>query len=129
MSNKPPKRKFESATVQHLYDRYDRYDRYVANDPKRMESFEVELLNAEIARKTRGAFTEIGFHHALLEPLQHAGRDDEFFESGGHAFLDHLFTHVRFFAFAPMSGAVVVDVLLLFQLTHQTAIAMSATHK
>ena len=41
MSKKLPKRKFRSSTVQFLYDRY------VGEDPKRIEEYEQEVLNAE----------------------------------------------------------------------------------
>ena len=44
-SPKNRKRKFESPTMQYLYDRY------IGDDQQRIESFEEELLNAEIARK------------------------------------------------------------------------------
>ena len=46
MSSKLPKRRFRSSTVQYLYDRY------IGDDPKRIEEYEQEVLNAEIARKT-----------------------------------------------------------------------------
>jgi DNA-binding XRE family transcriptional regulator len=39
------KRKLKSATLQWTYDRY------IGNDPKQVEEYEQELLNAEIARK------------------------------------------------------------------------------
>ena len=39
------KRKFKSAALQWTYDRH------IGNDPKRVEEYEQEALNAEIARK------------------------------------------------------------------------------
>jgi len=54
MIKKRPARKFASATVQHLYDRY------VGDDQKRVENFEEELLNAEIARKICDLRTKAG---------------------------------------------------------------------
>ena len=45
MNRNPQKRNFSSSTVQFLYDRY------VGEDPKRVEEYEQEVLNAEIARK------------------------------------------------------------------------------
>ena len=43
-SQGPKKPKFDSATVQSLYDRY------VGDDAERAEAYEAEVLNAEIAR-------------------------------------------------------------------------------
>ena len=60
MTSKPPKRKFQSATVQHLYDRY------IGHDPKRVESFEEELLNAELARKIYDLRTTAGLSQREL---------------------------------------------------------------
>jgi ribosome-binding protein aMBF1 (putative translation factor) len=60
MSNQPPKRKFQSATVQHLYDRY------AGKDPKRIESFEQELLHAEIARQIYRLRTKAGLSQREL---------------------------------------------------------------
>jgi ribosome-binding protein aMBF1 (putative translation factor) len=54
MSTNLPKRRFRSSTVQYLYDRY------VGNDPKRIEEYEQEVLNAEIARKIYDLRTKAG---------------------------------------------------------------------
>lgn len=45
MKSNSSKRSFHSTTVQHLYDRY------IGDDAKRIESFDEELINAEIAHK------------------------------------------------------------------------------
>ena len=60
MNSKPPKRKFPSATVQHLYDRY------IGDDAKRIEIFEEELLNSEIARKIYDLRTKAGLSQREL---------------------------------------------------------------
>lgn len=60
MSKKPTKRKFQSSTVQYLYDRY------IGDDPKRIESFEEEVLNAEIARKIYDLRTKAGLSQREL---------------------------------------------------------------
>ncbi len=54
------KRKFGSATMQYLYDRY------IGDDPQRIESFEEELLNAEIARKIYDLRTKAGLSQREL---------------------------------------------------------------
>lgn len=36
------------------------YDRHIAKDPKRVEEYEVELLNAEVARKIHDLRTKAG---------------------------------------------------------------------
>jgi ribosome-binding protein aMBF1 (putative translation factor) len=60
MSSKLPKRKFRSSTVQYLYDRY------VGDDPKRIEAYEQEVLNAEIARKIYDLRTKAGLSQREL---------------------------------------------------------------
>jgi len=60
MSSKLPKRKFRSSTVQHLYDRY------IGDDPKRIEEYEQEVLNAEIARKIYDLRTKAGLSQREL---------------------------------------------------------------
>lgn len=59
-SSKNRKRKFESATMQYLYDRY------IGDDPQSAESFEEELLNAEIARKIFDLRTKAGLSQREL---------------------------------------------------------------
>jgi len=54
------KRKFSSSTVQFLYERY------IGDDSKRIEEFEEELLNAEIARKIYNLRTEAGLSQREL---------------------------------------------------------------
>ena len=53
-------RKFGSPTMQLLYDRY------VGDDPRRIEEFEEELLNAEIARKIYDLRTKAGLSQREL---------------------------------------------------------------
>lgn len=60
MIKKQTKGKFSDATVQHLYDRY------IGDDPKRVESFEEEILNAEIARKIYDLRTKAGLSQREL---------------------------------------------------------------
>jgi len=60
MSKKPTKRKFQSGTVQYLYDRY------IGDDPKRIGSFEEEVVNAEIARKIYDLRTKAGLSQREL---------------------------------------------------------------
>jgi len=60
MSSKLPKRKFRSSTVQYLYNRY------VGDDPKRIEEYEQEVLNAEIARKIYDLRTKAGLSQREL---------------------------------------------------------------
>jgi len=60
MSKKLLKRKFRSSTVQFLYDRY------VGDDPKRIEEYEQEVLNAEIARKIYDLRTKAGLSQREL---------------------------------------------------------------
>lgn len=60
MSQKIPKRKFQSDTVQFLYDRY------VGTDPKRIAEYEEEVLNAEIARKIYDLRTKAGLSQREL---------------------------------------------------------------
>ena len=60
MNSKLPKRKFRSSTVQFLYDRY------VGNDPKRIEEYEEEVLNSEIARKIYDLRTKAGLSQREL---------------------------------------------------------------
>lgn len=59
-SPKNRKRKFESSTMQYLYDRY------IGDDPKSIESFEEEILNAEIARKIYELRTKAGLSQREL---------------------------------------------------------------
>ena len=54
------KRKFESATLQWTYDRY------VGTDPKQIEEYEQEVLNAEIARKIYDLRTKAGLSQREL---------------------------------------------------------------
>ena len=54
------KRKFKSATLQWTYDRY------IGNDPKQIEEYEQELLNAEIARKIYDLRTKAGLSQREL---------------------------------------------------------------
>jgi transcriptional regulator with XRE-family HTH domain len=42
------------------------YDRYIGDDPERIESFEEELLNAEIARKIYDLRTKAGLSQREL---------------------------------------------------------------
>lgn len=60
MRHKTPKRKFQSGTVQYLYDRY------VGTDPKRVAEYEEEVLNAEIARKIYDLRTKAGLSQREL---------------------------------------------------------------
>ena len=60
MTNKASKRKFQSGTVQH------HYDRYIGDDPKRIASFEEEVVNAEIARKIYDLRTNAGLSQREL---------------------------------------------------------------
>ena len=60
MSSKLPKKHFRSSTVQFLYDRY------VGNDPKRIEEYEEEVLNSEIARKIYDLRTKAGLSQREL---------------------------------------------------------------
>ncbi|MBL8230919.1 MAG: XRE family transcriptional regulator [Bryobacterales bacterium] len=59
-SSKNRKRKFESSTMQCLYERY------IGDDPKSIESFEEEVLNAEIARKIYDLRTKAGLSQREL---------------------------------------------------------------
>lgn len=54
------KRKFKSATLQWTYDRY------IGNDPKQIEEYEQEVLNAEIARKIYDLRTKAGLSQREL---------------------------------------------------------------
>ena len=54
------KRKFKSPTLQWTYDRY------IENDPKQIEEYEQEVLNAEIARKVYDLRTEAGLSQREL---------------------------------------------------------------
>jgi hypothetical protein len=56
---------------------------------------------------------EIGFGNGLLKPLQNCPRDYQFLECGGELALHHFLPRIGFLTFAAMSGAMVVDVLLL----------------
>jgi mRNA-degrading endonuclease HigB of HigAB toxin-antitoxin module len=57
---KSNKRKFQSSAVQFLYDRY------VGNDPKQIEAYEQEVLNAQIARKIHDLRTSAGLSQREL---------------------------------------------------------------
>ena len=54
------KRKFKSPTLQWTYDRY------IGNDPKQIEEYEQEVLNAEIARKVYDLRTKAGLSQREL---------------------------------------------------------------
>src|SRR5689334_8893765 len=54
------KRKFKSAALQWTYDRH------IGKDPKRIEEYEQEVLNAEIARKIYGLRTQAGLSQREL---------------------------------------------------------------
>ncbi len=54
------KRRFESSAVQFLYDRY------VGNDPKQIEAYEQEVLNADLARKIFELRTKAGLSQREL---------------------------------------------------------------
>jgi ribosome-binding protein aMBF1 (putative translation factor) len=60
VASKVPKRKFQSAAVQYLYDRH------VGNDPERVREYEEEVLNAEIARKIYRLRTRAGISQREL---------------------------------------------------------------
>lgn len=54
------KRKFKSAALQWTYDRH------IAQDPKRVQEYEDELLNAELARKLHDLRTQAGLSQREL---------------------------------------------------------------
>ena len=54
------KRRFKSPTLQWTYDRY------IGNDPKQIEEYEQEVLNAEIARKVYDLRTKAGLSQREL---------------------------------------------------------------
>jgi DNA-binding XRE family transcriptional regulator len=54
------KRKFKSATLQWTYDRH------IGNDPRQIEEYEQEVLNAEIARKIYDLRTKAGLSQREL---------------------------------------------------------------
>ena len=54
------KSRFHSPALQHAYDRF------VGDDPERVESFEQELTNAEIARKIYDLRTKAGLSQRAL---------------------------------------------------------------
>ena len=54
------KRTFKSAALQFTYDRY------IGNDPKRIEEYEEEVVNAEIARKVYDLQTKAGLSQREL---------------------------------------------------------------
>jgi ribosome-binding protein aMBF1 (putative translation factor) len=60
MNDKSSKRKFQSGTVQYLYDRY------VGSDQTRIAEYEEEVLNAEIARKIYDLRTKAGLSQREL---------------------------------------------------------------
>jgi len=45
MTKAPKKKRFQSGALQYTYDRY------IGNDPKRVQEYEEEAINADIARK------------------------------------------------------------------------------
>jgi ribosome-binding protein aMBF1 (putative translation factor) len=55
-----PRRQFKSSDLQRSYDRY------IANDQKAVESFEQELINAEIAQKIYDLRTQAGLSQREL---------------------------------------------------------------
>jgi DNA-binding XRE family transcriptional regulator len=57
---KSKKRKFDSPTMQFLYDRY------IGQDEERIQEFEEELFNAEIARKIYDLRTKAGLSQREL---------------------------------------------------------------
>lgn len=57
---KTPKRKFRSAALQ------ESYNEHIAGDPKRIEEFEEEILNAEIAAKIYQLRTKAGLSQRAL---------------------------------------------------------------
>ena len=54
------KRKFRSASLQYTYDRF------IGHDPKLVEEFEVEVINADIARKIYDLRTKSGLSQRQL---------------------------------------------------------------
>jgi ribosome-binding protein aMBF1 (putative translation factor) len=54
------KRKFRSATLQYTYDRY------IGHDPKLVEEYEEEVINADIARKIYDLRTKAGLSQRQL---------------------------------------------------------------
>lgn len=54
------KRRFQSAALQYTFDRY------IGHDPKRIEEYEEEVLNAEIARKIYELRTRAGLSQREL---------------------------------------------------------------
>jgi ribosome-binding protein aMBF1 (putative translation factor) len=54
------RRKFKSAALQWTYDRY------IGNDPKEIEAFEEEVINAEISRKIYDLRTKAGLSQREL---------------------------------------------------------------
>jgi ribosome-binding protein aMBF1 (putative translation factor) len=54
------KRKYKSAALQWTYDRY------IGKDPKRVEEYEQEILNAEIARRIYDLRTNAGLSQRQL---------------------------------------------------------------
>jgi ribosome-binding protein aMBF1 (putative translation factor) len=54
------KRKFNSPALQHTYDRY------IGKDPKRVEEYEEEVINADIARKVYDLRTKAGLSQRQL---------------------------------------------------------------
>ena len=54
------KRRFKSPTLQWTYDRY------IGNDPRQIEEYEQEVLNAEIARKVYDLRTKAGLSQREL---------------------------------------------------------------
>jgi ribosome-binding protein aMBF1 (putative translation factor) len=54
------KTRFESEALQHAFDRY------IGTDPARIESFEEELVNAELSRKIHDLRTDAGLTQKQL---------------------------------------------------------------
>jgi len=60
MAKATKKKGIQSAALQYLYDRY------VGDDPKQIEEYEQELLNAEIARRVYDLRTKAGLSQREL---------------------------------------------------------------
>src|ERR1700730_5568103 len=54
------KRKFQSTALQYTYDRY------IGHDPKLVEEYEIEVINADIARKIYDLRTKAGLSQRQL---------------------------------------------------------------
>ena len=60
MADAIKKRVFQTGALQHTYDRY------TAKDPKRIQQYEEEVINAEIARKVYDLRTKAGISQREL---------------------------------------------------------------